>query len=40
MFTFEIISDAKVSDFEEHIPDGMQVSYVTDYHEFDSTGGS
>lgn len=40
MFTFEIISDACVEDFEGSLPEGMRVEHVTDYHEFDSTGGS
>jgi len=40
MTTFEIISDAGVEDFEGCFPDGVQVLHVTNYHEFDSTGGT
>ena len=40
MFTIEIISDAGAADFEGALPEGMRVEHVSDYHEFDSTGGS
>lgn len=40
MATIEIISDAGVADFEGTLPEGMRVEHVTDYHEFDSTGGT
>ena len=40
MFTIEIISDADTGDFEGMLPEGMRVEHVSDYHEFDSTGGS
>jgi hypothetical protein len=40
MATIEIISDAGVADFEGALPEGVRVEHITDYHEFDSTGGS